>query len=150
MTDYSKGKIYKIIDNTNGKIYIGSTVHTLLGRLLGHKTEYKNKPEKNISSGIILKNNNFRIELIENFPCNTKRALEIREQYFIDKLDCVNTKRAYMTKEDRLKMNRICDKKRTRDYRPYLKQYREYRASWGGDNRASNNLLETDVNLFTE
>ena len=43
MTDYSKGKIYKIIDNTNGKIYIGSTVQTLQGRLLGHKTEYKNK-----------------------------------------------------------------------------------------------------------
>ena len=147
MADYSKGKIYKIIDNTNDKIYIGSTVQTLQGRLRGHKSLCK---KKDINSKLILKNNNFSIELIENFPCNTKRELEIREQYFIDKLDCVNTKRAYMTKEDRLKMNRICDKKRTRDYRPYLKQYREYRASWGGDKRTSNNLLETDVNLFTE
>ena len=144
MVDYSKGKIYKIIDNTNDKIYIGSTTQDLKARLRGHKSECK---KKDISSKLILKNNNFRIELIEDYPCNTKRELEIREQYYLDTMVCVNTKRAYMTKEDRLKMNRICDKKRTRDHKPYLKQYREYRASWGGDTRSNNNLLETDVNL---
>tara|TARA_R110000782_G_C14549428_1_gene384778 strand:- start:47 stop:496 length:450 start_codon:yes stop_codon:yes gene_type:complete len=148
MTDYSKGKIYKIIDNTNDKIYIGSTIQTLEARLIGHKSESKNNSVKNNSSKIILKNDDFDIELIENHPCNTKRELEIREQYFMDKLDCVNLQKAYRTREDRLKMNRIFDKKRTRDHKPYLKQYREYRSSWGGDKRFNNNMLETDVNLF--
>ena len=34
--DYSKGKIYKIIDNTNGNIYIGATIKPLTTRLVVH------------------------------------------------------------------------------------------------------------------
>ena len=145
---YQRGKIYKLTSNQTDKIYIGSTIQTLNRRLMGHKCDF-NRGRSGCNRELI-QYSDVNIELIEDYPCNTKRELEIREQYFIDKLDCVNTKRAYMTKEDRLKMNRICDKKRTRDHKPYLKQYREYRASWGGDTRSNNNLLETDVNIFQE
>ncbi|RZJ99361.1 MAG: hypothetical protein EOO43_26640 [Flavobacterium sp.] len=42
MVNYADGKIYKIIDNTNGNIYIGSTAEpTLARRLAKHKSDYK-------------------------------------------------------------------------------------------------------------
>ena len=41
MPDYSKSKIYKIIDNTNGNVYFGSTTQSLAQRLAGHTNGYK-------------------------------------------------------------------------------------------------------------
>ncbi len=41
MPDYSKGKIYQIVDNTNGDVYIGSTTKSLKQRLAGHVNKYK-------------------------------------------------------------------------------------------------------------
>ena len=148
MVNYKNGKIYKIVDNTNGNIYIGSTANKLSVRLSGHKTEYKLNPEKNISSGKILKNNDFDMELIEYFPCNNKLELETREQYYLDTLKNINTQRAVRTREQYYQSKRASDKRRTRDYKPYLKNYRDYRSSWGGDPRSQNNLLLINTNLF--
>ena len=39
MPDYSKGKIYKLIDLETEECYIGSTCKTLRKRLEGHETE---------------------------------------------------------------------------------------------------------------
>ena len=40
--DYSKGKIYKIVCNTTGLVYIGSTCKSrLCQRLSGHVGDYK-------------------------------------------------------------------------------------------------------------
>jgi len=56
-------KIYKIICNTTGLCYIGSTNEKYLSsRLSKHKYDSKNK---NISSKKVLENNNYHIELIE-------------------------------------------------------------------------------------
>ena len=42
MPDYSKGKIYRIVCNTTGKVYIGSTSQDYLSqRLRKHVEEYK-------------------------------------------------------------------------------------------------------------
>ena len=42
MVNYQLGKIYKIVDNTNGNIYIGSTCEpTLARRLSNHVQDYK-------------------------------------------------------------------------------------------------------------
>ena len=41
MVNYQLGKIYKLVDNTNGNIYIGSTCKPYLSsRLAAHKTDY--------------------------------------------------------------------------------------------------------------
>ena len=154
MPNYQEGKIYSFIDNTNGNKYIGSTTHTLKERLYNHKSHYKRykqgKRTQGCASFKILENNNYDIKLIEEYPCETKRELEKREQYWLDRIDNINITRSYMTKEDRLKMNRICDRKRTRNYKPYLKKYRDYRSSWGGDPRTQNNLLLIDITLFEQ
>ena len=92
--NYELGKIYKINDNTNEKIYIGSTCDTTLSRrLAGHKCNYNTylKGKCNyITSVEILQNNNYDIILIENFPCNNKDELTARERYHIQNNHCVN------------------------------------------------------------
>jgi len=37
MPDFKQGKIYKIVDITSDKTYVGSTCQTLENRLSGHK-----------------------------------------------------------------------------------------------------------------
>jgi len=92
---YKRGKIYKIVDNTNGNIYIGSTCEpTLARRLANHITAYKqylNGSKDNYTTSFeILKNNDYNIVLIENVPCNCKDELFKRERYYIELLTCVN------------------------------------------------------------
>lgn len=41
MVNYSKGKIYKIIDNTNNNIYIGLTTQALSKSLAEHRGDFK-------------------------------------------------------------------------------------------------------------
>jgi hypothetical protein len=99
-SDYSQGKIYKIVCNKTGLIYIGSTCNILEKRLKEHIGYYKAYIEKKsnrlISSIFVTFNNDCRIELIESYPCNNKIELQKREYYYIDNIDCVNTHRISM------------------------------------------------------
>jgi predicted GIY-YIG superfamily endonuclease len=91
---YQLGKIYKILDNTNGNIYIGSTCEpTLARRLTNHVSNYKRylkKLHRYTSSFEIIKNGNYNIMLIELYPCNSKNELISKERHHIETLNCVN------------------------------------------------------------
>ena len=98
MPNYQKGKIYKIISNETDKVYIGSTCDYLSSRLGKHKYSYK-KGKTCTSSKEILKYADCEIELIEDFPCATKRELLDREGYYIRITpNCVNVRIAGRTK----------------------------------------------------
>lgn len=163
MNKYINGKIYKLIDNTNNNIYIGSTIQTLKKRLNCH-IKHNNNNSSNLCSGLIIKNGDYQIILIEDYPCNNKRELEFREQYYIDNNKCINIKNAYTDqkeynkeyfKEYRIK-NKDNLKKKKKEYqnknkdklKVYLKEYNYYKNSWCGDKRYNNNLLEIDINIF--
>jgi len=96
MVNYQNSKIYKIIDNTNNNIYIGSTTLQLNQRLGEHKRRYtyylsNNENKKyNCSCYEILKNNNYKIVLIEELNCKDKNELRYKERYYINSLDCIN------------------------------------------------------------
>tara|TARA_R110001606_G_C15050873_1_gene613515 strand:- start:27 stop:587 length:561 start_codon:yes stop_codon:yes gene_type:complete len=99
MVNYELGKIYKIIDNTTGNIYIGSTAEpTLARRLSGHRCKYKSwkngKLVSNLKSFDILKNDDFKIILIEEWPCDSREQLLSREQHWMDSMECVNHQNA--------------------------------------------------------
>ena len=85
MHNYKNSKIYKIICNTTGLVYIGSTTQSLKARLSGHTTILSN-----CTSKVIIDNNNYEILLIENYPCNSKKELEEREGSYQKTIDCVN------------------------------------------------------------
>ena len=87
------GKIYKIVDNTNDNVYIGSTCKTLKYRLSKHECDYKRFLKgifNNVTSFDILKNNDYKIELLENCNIKTKDELLVRERYFIENNECLN------------------------------------------------------------
>ena len=93
MTDYQKAKIYKIVDNTNQNVYIGSTCKTLKQRLSGHVSDYKRFIKgkyRNITSFEIINNGDYDIILIEAFPCDYKDELLARERYWVNKIKCIN------------------------------------------------------------
>jgi hypothetical protein len=95
MTDYQKGKIYKIVCNTTSLTYYGSTCEpTLARRLAGHVGLFRGfKKGKNIramTSIKVLEGDDYTIVLVEIFPCDSKMELHQRERYFIENNECVN------------------------------------------------------------
>jgi len=94
MSKYNNSKIYKIVDNTNGNVYIGSTFQKYITtRLASHVSDYKkylNNKYHYVTSFEILKNGNYDIVLIENFSCETKEQLHAKERYYIESMSCVN------------------------------------------------------------
>ena len=93
MPDYQLGKIYKIVDNTNNNVYIGSTCKTLKQRLSGHVSDYKRYLKGKycyVTSFDIFKNDDYEILLVESFPCDYKDELLARERYWTNKIDCIN------------------------------------------------------------
>ena len=94
MPNYKLGKIYQIVCLTTGELYIGSTtLKTLAERLSGHKRDFKqwkNGKGHYLTSFIILEKNNYQIELVEAFPCNSKDELNTKEAHYIKNTVCVN------------------------------------------------------------
>ena len=79
MPDYSKGKIYKILNSSDDEIYVGSTVETLGQRMAKHRSYMTKHPHlKSYKHVHDLGVNNFYIELIENFPCKDIYELRAR------------------------------------------------------------------------
>ena len=92
--DYKNGKIYKIVNDVNEKIYIGSTTQPLHKRMHSHRTAIKTKTSNLHSAMKELGVEHFQIILIEDFPCASKRELEAREYAVLDTFDkaaCYNS-----------------------------------------------------------
>ena len=90
---YKRGNIYKLVCNTTGLCYIGSSTQKTLAKRLGqHKDHYKLwKNEKHhFVTFKILENDNYEMILIEKFSCNSKDELQSRERYWIENTECVN------------------------------------------------------------
>lgn len=95
MVNYQNGKIYKIYGLTHDLEYYGSTVRTLSSRLGSHTAEYRNwlkheKKTNGTTSYLLFKTGDYKIMLVEKYPCNTKEELHSREAYYIKNNNCVN------------------------------------------------------------
>jgi hypothetical protein len=95
MVNYQLGKIYKIVCNNTGDVYVGSTCEpTLARRLQNHLASLRffkeGKTKSTITSFEILEGGNYDIILIEDFPCERKDQLRARERHHIESIDCVN------------------------------------------------------------
>ena len=102
MNNYLNAKIYKLTSPNTEEIYVGSTCYKYLCDRLGvHKYQYINKPEnKNTSSSKLFKLGDVNIELIELYPCNSRKELIQREQYWLETLpNCINKNKAYRSDE---------------------------------------------------
>jgi hypothetical protein len=93
---YENGKIYEIVCYETGERYVGSTTHTLEVRLEQHT--WKNN---SCCSKQIISRGNYYIELIENYPCETKEELLWRERYYYNTMECINIRAPIISVEER-------------------------------------------------
>ena len=116
-------KIYRIVDNTNGNVYIGKTKKKYLSsRLASHRDK-----SSCCSSSQIIKNGDYKIELIEETEDET------RERYWIENTECINKvipgrtgKEYYDDNRDQiLYKKKITDSQNRDKIREYNKKYNE-------------------------
>jgi hypothetical protein len=122
MNKYINGKIYALVSESAKVVYYGSTIQRLSQRKGEHVRDYKNHLYNDgwkCASFDVLKYEDAKIILIEEFPCETRLELEQREGYWQRNNNCTNINIAGRnTKEYR----------KTEEYRKQRKLYmRDYR-----------------------
>lgn len=112
MVNYKNGKIYKIVNDVNDDIYIGSTCQSLSMRMAGHRRLCKFKIKNNSNRRVYVQMNeigitHYSICLIEKYPCESKEELHKKEGFYIKKLGAsLNTHVAGRTREEYALENR--------------------------------------------
>ena len=80
MPDYSQGKVYRILQDNEKTVYIGSTTQPLSGRMAQHRKGIKHWPDRKLYKlmaevGV----EHFGIELIVDFACERGEQLRAEE-----------------------------------------------------------------------
>jgi len=119
---FANGKIYQIICNITGEVYIGSTTYSLEERLAQH--HFKNN---RACSKQILERGDYCITLVEEYPCGNTQELLWRERHYYDTVKCINKVPPIVTEEE--------EKLQRKQYREAHKQKQaEYMKKWRADN----------------
>jgi hypothetical protein len=88
MVNYKNAKIYKLVNDSLGLTYFGSTCGQLRSRLCAHKSH--SKTGKCTSKLLFELGSICKIYLVEEFPTDNKMLLHQRERWYIENNDCVN------------------------------------------------------------
>lgn len=139
MPNFENGKIYKIIGN--GLTYIGSTTETLKKRLYRH-LNYINE-SRYCSSSKVLSDTNYKIELIENFPCENNSQLTEREYYWFSTIDNCND---ISPKQQKINKYKTYVKNNTKAYNSALIASKKWKQSNRDKIRDYNKKYRTKIN----
>ena len=144
-------KIYKIKCNITGNVYIGSTKsRKLCNRISTHKFDCIHDNGRYCSSSIVMKNNDYFYEIIEE--CDLSIRYE-RERYYINNTEnCINQRKLNGLDKEKRKISKAKYEKNhirfnAEERKEQAKLRTKFRRSWG-DERTQNCLLLIDVNLF--
>ena len=129
--DYSKCKIYKLVDMINNYFYIGSTCDSLSKRLCNHRAMAKIKTEQKVYkyfNDIGFKN--VKIILIIAFPeCKNKDEKLRKEQEYIDlhwnDEKCLISKNSFLSEEQKNKYNKNYYENNKNKLQLKIKEYKE-------------------------
>ena len=116
MNRYANGTIYKLVNDVDKEIYIGSTCLPLSKCIYSHKKHAKKENSKLYKHLNTVGWDAVKIILIESFPCENKMELTKRERYYIDQLSpSLNSKKH--TEPEQMTKKQQCQKKfLIRDY----------------------------------
>ena len=130
MSNYQNGKIYKLWSpqGEEDEIYIGSTTNALYKR----KNQHKKKSNYCNSKILFEKYNDVRIELIEEYPCNSKAELEKKEGEHIRNNKCLNKIIPCRTNKEYYQDNK---QKAKQYYQDNIEKIQEYLKEWREDNK---------------
>lgn len=134
MNKYEHGKVYKIVCNKTGMVYVGSTREKYLSRRLNrHKYDYKAWVEGRKKTGMtsfkIIENGDCEIILLESCPCKNVYELRNCERKWIETLECVNKKVPNRTRKEYRKIHkekfnmRAKKIRETEKWKEYMKGY---------------------------
>ena len=131
--DYSKGKIYKIMVNTEEEYlpYVGSTTKQYLSQRMDfHRKSYKNwKKGNSFTSSFTLFEKfgieNCFIELLELCPCSCSEELRKKEREWFDKLECCNQIKPLRLEEEKKEYHKEYRKDNREELNQYQKEYYE-------------------------
>ena len=124
MPNYLEGKIYKLWSPSKNITYIGSTTQSLSRRLSKHLSNYKcynnndNTKKYCLTSYLVLECDDYKIELLEAYPCNNRQQLEKKEGEYIKNNECCNKCVVGRTTKE-------YNEEHKEKYKEYNKQYRE-------------------------
>ena len=125
--DYKNGKIYQILNHINDEIYVGSTTQPLFKRLYEHKIACEHR---NCNFYKLMKEfgtDNFYIELIEMYPCNSKEELNSREGHYIRERATLNKVIVGRSKKQWYEDNRdVIQEKRHTYYEEHTEEKKTY------------------------
>ncbi len=102
MPNYINGNFYKITNDHNNDVYIGSTCDTIVKRFSCHKLEARKEHNKHRPLYKLINEigfERFRIELVENCSVQDIYQLKQREEYYIRQMGTMNLKEEGQTKE---------------------------------------------------
>lgn len=118
-TNYSKGKVYKLVNNVDNEIYVGSTIQSLTQRKAGHKRKAVDVPNRRVYQHLnTIGWDNVEIVLIENYPCESKDELNARERYWVEELNpSLNKYFPLRTQKEYRQVNADFLKEWSREYR---------------------------------
>tara|TARA_R100000541_G_scaffold33838_1_gene42397 strand:+ start:303 stop:758 length:456 start_codon:yes stop_codon:yes gene_type:complete len=148
-------KIYLIRD-IHGLKYVGITKQTIKKRLQNHEADLR---RGKYCSSHKLDLTCCKITILEDDI--TEENKKEKEQYWIDKIDCVNdynaiidlqkrkeNKKQYYEEHKEEKKEELKEELKE-EHREYQKKHRDYQISWGGRICYNNNsLLKIDIDLF--
>ncbi len=86
MVNYRNGKIYRIVNDVNDTVYIGSTTQKLCQRMQSHKQDATRRDSPLYSAMNELGWVHFRILLVKLYECENKQQLEAEEYGVIHQL----------------------------------------------------------------
>ena len=128
---YGNGKIYKIVDSAYTECYIGSTVMALSSRMALHRRDYKQYKAGQaayVSSYALFDKcgiENCKIELIEDYPCESREQLAKREGQYIRREECINKVVAGRTVKEWFEEHPEYKKEYDRNYREANKEQKK-------------------------
>jgi predicted GIY-YIG superfamily endonuclease len=137
MPDYGKSKIYSISAEGVEGVYIGATTQSLSERMTEHKS-----PGSKCCSKQLIDTGKAVIELIEDYPCNSKEELNARERYWIENIRiCLNKMIPGRTSEEYHAAHR---EQRNAQQREYYKMHREKCRAYYRENREKWNAYQRE------
>ena len=141
---YQNGKVYRIWSLDTEDIYIGSSCDTLSNRFCSHKISYKLWKEGkgafyssfNLFDQVGVEN--CKIELIKDFPCNSKvelnreegRIMRENKDIIVNKYQAGRTKKEYDEEYNQLHKEQIKEKAKE-----YYEQNKEYHKDYYQQNK---------------
>ena len=139
------GTVYKIIDNTNGNIYVGSTMGTLKQRMHSHKTNYKRymngKSKGKCKAYEIIQNDDYEWEIIEEIDDCDNNKLTERETYYIKTIDKVINK---AIPNIGLKINKTGNKD------DMVAFHKEYHKEYNKEYKRKKEMKEIKIDVFND